>query len=352
MSVSDVGGNSWRVARMTEIKKHHLVEFASRYSAPSSFPTLNAATALYRAEELIRDAEALQELGGECDAANIRFGSRLRTYEIISFYAIGFVTCLEWHARSRIVDLMRFKPDSIETTDVKYIEKNALSQMMAANVTVPFLVGAATTVSSVGDYTEVFDRIFKALDINVKARALLRTVEAEVRPVEPEASVKMLDVLSDLFNVRHHLVHEIDLAVVGHFSIRDMWTTADAIRYGKAVVICIKTLESELTRHAPKEFPNRIDAEGYAESEIEKIRNEIARLESELSNVFDGDSYYSTGEWAAALQASRTSVSKEVEFIEASQFLRPVRHLDRREAVELEFLKTRLAYLLLLQSEV
>jgi hypothetical protein len=337
---------------MADTKPHHLVDFASRYSGPSSFPTLNASVALYRAEELIRDAEDLHELRVQSEAANIRYGSKLRTYEVVSYFAVGFITCLEWHARSRKVDLMRFKPSAIETSDVKFIEKNALSQMMAANVTVPYLVGAATHVASIADYVEVFERIFKALDISSKPGTLLRNVEAEVRPVEPEASVKIFDVMDNLFQVRNHLVHEIDLAVVGHFSIRDMWDASDAIRFGRAVVTCIKTVEAELMQHAPGDFPNRIDATGYPENEVYKVRGEIARLEGELSNVFNGDTAYGEEGWAEALEASQASSGKEIDFIRSAQFLRPVRHLDRREAIELEYLKVRLAYLSLLKSEL
>ena len=195
---------------MAKAENHHLVEFASRYSVPSSMKTLNASAALYRAEELVRDAEALSELEAECEAAGVRFGSKLNTFEIVSYYVVALITCLEWHARSRKVDLMRFMPSAIETTDVKFIEKNALSQMMAANVTIPYLVGAATSISSIEDYMGVFERIFKALGINSKPAALLREVEGEVRPVVPTESIKILDVIENMFSARHHLVHEID----------------------------------------------------------------------------------------------------------------------------------------------
>jgi hypothetical protein len=38
-------------------------------------------------------------------------------------------------------------------------------------------------------------------------------------------------------------------------------------------------------------------------------------------------------------------------FIEGAEFLRPVRHLDARRAIEIEFLKTGLGYLKLLKAE-
>ena len=130
-----------------------------------------------------------------------------------------------------------------------------------------------------------------------------------------------------------------------------MWDAPDAIRFGRAVVKCIKTLENELMKQAPNDFPNRIDADGYAENEMEKVRNEIARLEVDLSMQFDSDTVFKEEEWSAALQASRESVAQEVKFIQSAEFLRPIRHLDRRDAIELEYLKSRLAYLSLLRKE-
>ena len=333
---------------MTKAENHHLVAFASRYSVPSSMKTLNASVALYRAEALVRDAEAMSELEASCDSTGVRFGSRLSTYEIVSYFAVGFITCLEWHARSRKVDLMRFRPSTIETSDVKFIEKNALSQMVAADVTIPYLVGAATTISSIEDYVGVFERIFKTVGISSRPAAMLKEVDGEPRAAEHGVSIQIFDIIETLFRVRHHLVHEIDLGIVGHFSLRDMWTPADAIRFGRAVVKCIKTLEGELMQFAPNDFPNRIDADGYPENEMEKVRSEIAQLEAELSVQFKHDE---NDEWQAALKASQEGTAKEIAFIQSAEFLRPIRHLDRREAIELEYLKTRLAYLSLLWRE-
>lgn len=171
---------------------HHLVDFASRY-ARVGFPTLNASTAIYRAEALIDDAEELIELHAKCEERLLRFGHRMGTYEVVSYYAVGFITCLEWHARSRMVDLMMFAPDSIEANDVKNIEKNALSQMMSANVTVPHLVGAATKVANIQDYVDVFNRIYRTLKIDADANRLLRGIEAE-QPGANE-SAKVYDVV-------------------------------------------------------------------------------------------------------------------------------------------------------------
>jgi hypothetical protein len=51
---------------------------------------------------------------------DIRFGSWGSTYEIISYFAVGFVTCLEWHARSRLN--RRSKNDRVLTIVVAELE--------------------------------------------------------------------------------------------------------------------------------------------------------------------------------------------------------------------------------------
>jgi hypothetical protein len=84
--------------RRPEKGLHYLVEFASRY-ARSPFQTLTAAAALWRAQELANDARGLLELRAAAEQNNVRFGNRAGTYEIVSYYAVGLVTCLEWNAR-------------------------------------------------------------------------------------------------------------------------------------------------------------------------------------------------------------------------------------------------------------
>jgi hypothetical protein len=96
---------------MTQPNTHHLVDFASPYTR-THFKTLNAASALWRAESLQEDAEALGALKQEAEDKGITFGSGRIPYEILSYYAVGYATCLEWHARSRLVDTMLFRPCS------------------------------------------------------------------------------------------------------------------------------------------------------------------------------------------------------------------------------------------------
>jgi hypothetical protein len=141
-------------ARLANKKRHYHVDFAARY-ARTHFPTLNAYSSIWRIESLIEDTRMLDELRELAEAKDIRFGNRMRTYEIVDYFPVGFVTCLEWHARSRIVDLLTFAPACIDAKDVRTIDKDALSQMAAANVTLPHIVGATTRISGIQDYISI-----------------------------------------------------------------------------------------------------------------------------------------------------------------------------------------------------
>lgn len=144
------------------------VAFAERF-ASGSFSDFNAFAALKRARLLLREARQIAEIfeleeKREDPAMWSRHG-----LEVVPYTLVGYVTCLEWHARSRITDLYSYRPDSI---DSKVLERKVpgriLSQMIRANVSVPQFLGASITIGSTGDYLAVFDELFKTLDINRK----------------------------------------------------------------------------------------------------------------------------------------------------------------------------------------
>ena len=192
---------------------------------------------------LIEDANELVELKAQCQKAGIHFGRYLETYEIMNYYVVGFITCLEWHARSRLVDLMVHNASCIEAKDVKNLDKDALSQMMSEQVTVPYLVGAATSVSSLSDYIEIFNRVFRDLDNDVKVEALLRSTNYTFQQFGEETTKSLFEVLTDLFQSRHDLVHEIGFHVVCHFSLRDLWPVERPNELGGAVIQCMQIMD-------------------------------------------------------------------------------------------------------------
>jgi hypothetical protein len=184
-------------ACMKQPTKHHLVDFAARH-AGTRFKSLNVSSALWRAEALVRDAEELVELKKAAEDKS-SFGIWGSTHEIISYFAVGFVTCLEWHARSRLVDLMLYKPSCITTRDLEGIAKVALSQMLAERVTVPHLLGAATNVSSVTEYIAVFSRVFEVLDIKVHVERELRNVQGDIELYREDEDRSLYSVIEELF---------------------------------------------------------------------------------------------------------------------------------------------------------
>ncbi len=286
-------------------KKHHLVEFAAR-NARLYLPTLNAASAIWRLEELIDDATSLQDLRKQADEKGIRFGNRLSTYEILNYYVVGFATCLEWHARSRIVDFLNFEPSCIETADVRIIDKVALSQMSAEKVTLPYIVGAGTKVSSVHEYVSVFTRIFDGIGLpEINAGKLLREQTAE----EPQWRVPsvppltLFDAIDELFSTRNALV-------------------------GRIALIAAKTMEKVITDRTPSDFPNRLDSDGYPEDELEKLASEVLQIETEITEKIGIHDWNNPKGWEQSLSLHRAALDSEMKFVDEAGFLRPVRHVD------------------------
>src|SRR5258708_8405856 len=85
--------------RWSSSKRHYHVDFAAR-CARMHFPTLSAFSSIWRIESLIQDTRMLDELRELAEANEIRFGNRMRTYEIVDYFPVGFVTCLDWHAHA------------------------------------------------------------------------------------------------------------------------------------------------------------------------------------------------------------------------------------------------------------
>jgi hypothetical protein len=75
----------------------------------------------------------------------------------------------------------------------------------------------------------------------------------------------------------------------------------------------------------------------------------VVTVQTELTTMLSKEEFAST--WQDALDASIRSQEMELGFIDEAEFLRPVRHLDMRRSVQIDYLKARLAYLTLLKSE-
>jgi hypothetical protein len=333
---------------MKDAQKHYLVEFASRYAdAHGRFRTLMASAALSRVRSLNSNIASLMDLekGGELK----RFGSGFIPYEVISYFAVGFVTCLEWHARSRFVDIIAFCPSIIEQSDIKTIPVQALSQMVAEGQTIPYLLGAATNVSSIRDYISIFRRVFDGLGIKADPAKELYAIKLDSF-IPLDGGVNLYVALDRLFQYRHQLVHEIDFSIIGRYG---RWDLGDAQRHGEAIEICITMIESHITNCAPRTFPNRLNAEGYPEDELQILTEEILALEEAITpmiTALGNKSRQSPFRWDEALQTSRHSQEVNLQYLDESLSLQPVRHVDYRRDMQIEFLRSRLAFLTILKS--
>ena len=151
--------------------------------------------------------------------------------------------------------------------------------------------------------------------------------------------------------MRNHLVHEIDIGIIGHFSVRDTWSAEEAIQYADAVIKTLKIIERHITRDAPTDFPNRLGEDGLEEDEIEKLKAAILSLEIELTNDIEKCEGDQTS-WREALSASQSARKKEIGYLDESIFLRPLCHLNMRRSFQIDLLKSRLSFLRLLRSQL
>src|SRR5262249_33790477 len=135
-----------------------VILFAQSYGSETA-STLTAYAALYRVEALIEDARVLKATLGHAPHSAPWYG-----HEILSYYSVGFATCLEWHARARTFNLFSFMPECVKTDDFKInVSSKFLTQMMKDKVTIPGVLAGSISIGSADEYLKRFTRIFEAL---------------------------------------------------------------------------------------------------------------------------------------------------------------------------------------------
>lgn len=308
------------------------IAFATRYLDAHS--TLNAISAISRCENLLDDiAQAKKwmtqfEITGEWFPW---FG-----LEVFSYYKAGLVTCLEWHARSRLVDLLRFKPSAIQTEDLKgNIGDKVLSEMVAAGVDIPGLVGASRLVNSRDGYFAIFRRIFGELSITT-------TDESMYTELQLSSHDKPADALQELFEARHVLVHEITMGEIGPWIARNNVHLHEIEETGKLVLALIKLIEREISAYGPAEFPNRLTLEGYPADQNEYLDREISRLEDAIYQSLEVEPEQAS--WRKEIAASAQSQQASLDFIESCQ-IAGQRYFDYKGEMVVELRKERLQHL-------
>lgn len=249
--------------------------------------TYNAYTALSRARQLRRDAEAVKEMlkkESEEDAPPIRdwFG-----FAVVSYYIVGFVTCLEWHARTRMADLFTYRPEAIDKNDIaNKVPAEVLAQMIRAGVTVPHLLSASFIVGNVEEYLAPLQRIFDALGIGKKVAVVIQPRQTQTHDIfgEPYTEPTTHQRLSRLFESRHALVHEIGLMRMSSPGISDNWSATQVIAMGRLVEATIEAFENALREHGPSDFPNLlnehmypIDERAHLSAKVDAVSQRITR---------------------------------------------------------------------------
>lgn len=328
---------------MSGKEPHYAVKFATRYRSRTD-DYLNAWTALMRLDELIEDARILK---GHLDTA-MPEEDRWHPWvgaEIISYYVVGFVTCLEWHARSRLVDLLTFKPTAAKSDDLRVMKDKVVLEMLAANVTVAAIIGAATNISSFEEYMGVFSRLFSTFDPQLdgfKAIKVERTGTGKPWVEEHE-----IDELKNLYSFRNDLVHEIGIGRVGHVNVRDRWDPAEAIRMGELVRRTMQAIEASVSAKIPPGFPNVLGADGFPASEWQRLEQELPILEKEIGRIttaFTDQEVEADENWGPAKAAATDYLAKETLFLDHASMLFN-RYVEMREPLKLVLIKSRHTYL-------
>jgi hypothetical protein len=205
--------------------------------------------------------------------------------EIVSYYAVGFITCLEWHARSRLSDLFTYMPKVVTDDDLAQGGgMKTIAHLIREGASIPQYLAAIPNYSTPEAYIRVFDRVFNALSLNPSPRELLNK-NGGAKVLGYEGGSTCLDALYD---IRNMLVHEINQSHVGHPIIRDGWTCEQAQQFGRFVLELMSNIESLITLDAPANFPNRLVWGSAPESLEAVLDREIESLENELAIKIEG----------------------------------------------------------------
>ncbi len=294
------------------------IEFARRHADPI-MQTLNPQSVLQRIEELIDQINEIRNVVKIQDSVDVH------KWNILNYYIVAATTCLEWHARGRLVDFVSSMPDKIESSDFANLKNSALN--IARNTkTTAQLIGAIKNISSEKEYIGVFDRIFIAIKSDSTTWDLIRNF----------VIFNGLNKLESLFEDRHALVHEIGIREIGPYLLRDPFDFDDAISILEMVRNIIISIETVIKDLAPPDFPN-VDEGG---SESDRMLRLIHAVEVEIGAILSDDSD-SLATWKRLESNWAASWEVEEDAIRSMRALRPVRWIDYRSAIIEKLLRER-----------
>lgn len=308
---------------MAEI--HHGIAFARHYVAGTGRGHFNVATAFDRLKQMQDDlafldralerADKAAQAEEEDEAANDQHPWRgYKNLEIISYYAVGLVTCLEWHARSRLTDLFTFRPECISAIDLKPLANASLMQQMVANdVSAAQLLGALNNVSTIEKYAAIFERVYQELGITSSPFGIIEDV-ADAPSLLAELSLGGMENMAQLFSFRNNLVHEVGFNVTGAYSMRDALTLDSASRWVDVTIRLMLAVEAPITASGPSDFPNCILQNGEPRNDDQIVQDTITDLEQKIAKSL-ADKGRDHGDWSSAVEASRSAMDAEHAFL-------------------------------------
>lgn len=303
---------------------HHGIVFSQSYVVGPWRLYFNVGAALDRLRSLTLDVHCLGAMIRTSlpdDTDNGAHWDPVNSFEVVSYYAVGIVTCLEWHARSRLADLFSYRPVALDADDLKPLANtNLMSQMISTNMSAPQLVAGMRNVSSRQKYLDVFRRVYDALGIDEKPEAIvaaLNTADIEGNEI-PVNGIEMLD---SIFDYRNELVHEIGPSHVGAASQRDALHPDVAADWCNFAERCMLALEKPITETATDDFPNKLNEHGHSTGEIERLDRKIVELEQAVSEKVRQRGAWEK-EWEVALTASRHAAEANQGFHGFALFMR------------------------------
>jgi hypothetical protein len=320
---------------MSTKPNHPYLDFAQRHSK-SPLSTLSAFAALSRMHDLLQDIDELARAIAAYVGAGASRGRRQFWFEITSYYPVGFITCLEWHARSRIADLFAYKPSAARAEDLKgHINDSLLAQSIAAGIAVTHMMGAMTTVGSSEKYITIFDRIFSELGSPDVIRALVNPV------ILKDEGGKKRDALQSIFDLRNGLAHEISYSTIGPWLVRDAIDIAEAREMGTTVLQAMEAIERKLTQIAPDGFPNRLDSGLSPEDELVYLSRKISDVEDRSTSALrqyriETGKNGNIDDWLSLVNQLRAVRDAEGDFISNADFLFN-RHADFKTPLTIAF---------------
>jgi len=291
--------------------------------------TLSAEVALVRVGMVLDDAGRMEQLLGSEPTSQTEYPPF-----IISYYSVTLVTCLEWHARSRLCDLFVFKPDVVRDKDLEQgFSSHTVAHLIRDNASIPQYFAATRNYSTTNAYLGAIDRVYEGLGLRVSTGGILAGLSKQ-RGYDVRTN------LDELYDYRHDLVHQINRGHIDHPILRNEWTCKDAVQCATFVKELIEALEAVIEAHAPSSFPNR--SIHRSEGTDTLLLREIDQLEAELSATVEGFKEVS----------ARSAQAREAEEEWFQYALPHFRWIDTKAAPRRALLKGRLAYLKALKEEL